>query len=172
MTTILDIYLNTCRQSFIDHFPQQLRRQQLSQTMSGFLELPIDIIRCVCDHLPLDALVALKLTHTTLRNIVGNGNLRQFKISPSRCEKRAIKALKSPPLAGWRYCYACNATIATRAFNSGNGAACRPRSSGQPVVELPSWLCSWHVGRLTRYVTPWYELHILSHSSPDLLPPL
>jgi hypothetical protein len=127
--------------------------------MSPLLYLPEELLLAVCGYLPVDALLALKLAHSTFNNglWVDPQSWPKHKISP--CARLAISTYLTPPEPSptHKRCILCNAKYPTSMFCSSSSPICTPRSlipqdSEVEVLVLPSRLCCWHASRLTRLV--------------------
>jgi hypothetical protein len=119
------------------------------------LDLPPEMVLEICNHLPLDGTLAMKLTHPILyRTIPLTPRLKNTTLSD--CARLAIRTYLSRPTpkpARIR-CILCKAVYPVSSFNSSNSPACAPASLGPQtqVIELPQRLCAWHVGRLARII--------------------
>ncbi|KAF7568299.1 F-box domain containing protein [Pyrenophora tritici-repentis] len=123
---------------------------------TSLLDLPPELILEIHDHLSLDALLALKLTHPRLHQIIRLD--RQRWQSPlSHCSHRAIQLYLalSTAKASHRFCRLCAATIPVSMFNSSTSPAfiqAADTDDFQNIIELPPGICALHVSRLMRVV--------------------
>jgi hypothetical protein len=128
-----------------------------SPTLS-LLDLPPELVLVIADHLPPDAVLALKLSHRILYYSLPLS--ARFKSLPlSHCARLAIRShLSQPnPKPSHQRCVLCKAVYPLSSFKSSNSPACAPSPLGTDaqqteIVELPHRLCAWHVGRLARIV--------------------
>lgn len=124
----------------------------------NLLLLPNELLFQVTDHLPLDAILALKLTHRQLNSSLPL--LPHVKNRPlNRCARYAIERLLTPPeeQAVHLRCILCKMVYPRSMFTSSASPACLPvafrHDEPKPdVVEIPPSFCAWHVGRLARVV--------------------
>lgn len=127
--------------------------------MSPILFLPRELLFAICAYLPVDGLLALKLTHPIVHD--------RLRIDPQSwpehkiplCARLAIRTYLAPlnPAPTHEWCILCHAKYPTSMFCSSSSPICTRRSHIQPdseveVLELPPRLCCWHAGRLTRLV--------------------
>jgi hypothetical protein len=113
----------------------------------------------VADHLPPDAILALKLTHPLLNSTLAL-TPRPRATPLSNCARLAMRTYLSKPLSNPTHmrCVLCKALYPIAMFNSSFSPACVPQpfpefGGPQPaVVELPQRFCAWHVGRLAKIV--------------------
>ncbi|KAF1831444.1 hypothetical protein BDW02DRAFT_591120 [Decorospora gaudefroyi] len=122
----------------------------MPSTAMSFINLPAELILEIHDHLPLDALLALKLTHPRLNEIVPLDS-RRWQSKPSDCSHRAICTYLAPsiPRSSHMRCVLCKATYPVSMFKSSSSPACVPTTQADEaqqmdVVELPSRVCCWH----------------------------
>ena len=122
------------------------------------LLLPIELLFELSDHLPLDSILALKLTHRVLNdNLPTLPRLRNRTLD--RCSRFAIERLHISPneAPAHQRCILCKIVYPQAMFTSSSSPACLPIrfEEGAPrteVVQLPKGFCSWHVGRLARVI--------------------
>ncbi|KAH8704576.1 hypothetical protein GQ44DRAFT_716539 [Phaeosphaeriaceae sp. PMI808] len=124
-------------------------------TNTSLLALPPELLIIVSDYLPLDGILALKLTHRLLNATLPLPRNRDM----SNCAYLAIRTYLSRPeqSSSHRRCILCKKLYPISIFQSSNSPAClliAPRGVSQQldVVELPQRLCSWHIGRLARVI--------------------
>jgi hypothetical protein len=136
--------------------PQPNEQAIMVPTTAYFTNLPTELIIDITDRLPLDAILALKLTQRRLNSILRLD--QQCRQAPrSRCTQRAIQIYLAPsssPLSH-RYCIMCEATVPVENFKSPHSSACLPVATASiphDVVELPSRVCFAHVARFTRSI--------------------
>lgn len=124
--------------------------------------LPIEIIFEICDHLPLDGILSLTLTHIHFRTLLSSLP-RAKHTTPSDCARLAIRAYLDSPLtaASHQRCILCKKLYPLSMFTSASSPACRPLRSAsastspqhnREVIPLPHKMCAWHVARLARKV--------------------
>lgn len=126
-----------------------------SKLLLGF---PTELILEVADHLPLDGILALKLTHPILNDTLSLAS--RFKNTTlTNCARLAIRTYLARPnvTSTHRRCILCKQVYPVSLFSSSSSPACAPISFTEDVqqtevVELPHRLCSWHVGRLARII--------------------
>lgn len=122
------------------------------------LQLPPELLLELSDFLPLDGILALKLTHSILNNTLPVlPRLRNRTLDP--CAQYAIERYRAPPheRRHQRRCNLCKKIYPISQFSSSSSPACLPLAFYQDgprpeVVELPNSFCAWHVGRLARVV--------------------
>jgi hypothetical protein len=124
---------------------------------TSLLSLPPELILDLSGFLPPDGILALKLTHRYLNEIVPF--LPPPKDTPfSECARVALRYYLSrpDPKPSHLRCILCKAVYPIDLFKSSSSPACVSDAisdaSQTAVVELPQRLCSWHVGRLARVV--------------------
>jgi len=127
----------------------------------GLTSLPPELLLEICDHLPVDGLLALKLTSSNFNNALPHSP-RARNTTLSDCARLAIRTyLASPhPKPSHMRCILCKAVYPLEFFNPATSPAhsMLTQSAGQPeVVALPDRMCAWHVGRLANIV----------HTGPD-----
>ncbi|KAF1938305.1 hypothetical protein EJ02DRAFT_425848 [Clathrospora elynae] len=127
-------------------------------TTKSLLNVPPELVLEVTDHLPLDGVLALKLTHSRLDEILAL-DARRWNTTLSDCARLAIRTYLSPstPKASHSRCILCKSVYPISLFKSSSSPACMPimptnDNQHADIVELPSRVCSWHVGRLARVV--------------------
>jgi hypothetical protein len=130
----------------------------MASTKPDFLGLPPELLLEICDYLPPDAILSLKLTHSILNHTLPIlPRLRNKTLS--ECSRFAIERLRispnAPPAA--MRCMICKRKYPLNMFISSSSPACEPRIffEGVPrleVVDLPPFFCAWHVGRLARVI--------------------
>jgi len=139
---------------------QQLPRPSVQATVAPttapFMSLPTELVLEISDHLPLDAILALKLTQRRL-NYILRLDQQRWQAPRSRCTQRAIHTYLAPSTSkpSHRYCILCKATCPFNSFKSSNSSACLPLaivSIPHDVVELPPRVCFCHVARFTRTI--------------------
>jgi hypothetical protein len=111
------------------------------------LQLPPELLLELSDFLPVDGILALKLTHSILNNTLpALPRLRNRTLD--RCARYAIERHRAPPHQTRQQlrCILCKViypmACLSPAFDQGG-----PRPE---VMELPASFCAWHVGRLAR----------------------
>ncbi|ENI04543.1 hypothetical protein COCC4DRAFT_50693 [Bipolaris maydis ATCC 48331] len=120
----------------------------MSSDATSFHGLPAELMRDICDFLPLDALLALKLTAPRLNSTIRlDPRRRQDALSP--CARRAIHSYLNPSLSkpDQQHCRLCNTAYSMAMFSSSASPACIPMkltTTPHDVVQLPSNVCSWH----------------------------
>jgi hypothetical protein len=125
---------------------------------TSLVSLPPELIFVVSDFLPVDGILALKLTHRKFNETLFLAP--RLKNEPiSDCAHLAIRTFLSRPSPKPSHirCILCKAVYPISSFRSSSSPACVPISSGEDeqqieVVELPQRLCSWHVSRLARVI--------------------
>jgi hypothetical protein len=125
----------------------------------SLINLPPELILDISDHLPVDAIVALQLTHRKFKKILPVPP-RLKNTTLSDCALLAIRAYLLPtnPKPSHLRCILCKAVYPLTMFRSSSNPAFTPNSSvadahhQTEVVELPPRMCSWHVGRLARII--------------------
>ncbi|KAJ5025881.1 hypothetical protein PSV08DRAFT_362653 [Bipolaris maydis] len=133
----------------------------MSSDATSFHGLPAELMRDICDFLPLDALLALKLTAPRLNSTIRlDPRRRQDALSP--CARRAIHSYLNPSLSkpDQQHCRLCNTAYSMAMFSSSASPACIPMkltTTPHDVVQLPSNVCSWHVSRLARVIHTGYS---------------
>lgn len=122
------------------------------------ISLPPELIYEISDHLPPDAILALKFTHPILNATLPLAP-RLKNTTLSSCARLAIRTYLTCPEPKPTHirCILCKATYPSHIFNSSSSPACVPLSfvnDGPPpeIIELPRRFCAWHVGRLARIV--------------------
>jgi hypothetical protein len=133
-------------------------RIAMSSATASFMSLPPELILDIRDHLPLDAILALKLTHPRLNKTLAL-NPTRGQAPLSDCARLAVRTYLSPstPKPSQHRCILCKANYPTNMFNSSNSPACLPVTAANnaqqiEIIELPPRVCCWHVGRLARIV--------------------
>lgn len=129
----------------------------------SLLSLPPELILEIADYLPLDGILALKLTHRILTySLPMAPRLRNQTLS--QCTRLALRNYLAKPVPNPTHlrCILCKAVYPLKTFQSSSSPACVSVSSefdveDADVVKLPQRLCAWHVGRLARIV----------HTEPD-----
>lgn len=123
----------------------------------SLLSLPPELILELGVFLPPDGILALKLTHPYLNEILPF--LPPPKDTPfSECARIAVRYYLSPPdpEPSHLWCILCKAIYPIDLFKSSSSPACvsdpLEDASQVDVVELPQRLCSWHVGRLAHVI--------------------
>ncbi|KAF2751447.1 hypothetical protein M011DRAFT_114598 [Sporormia fimetaria CBS 119925] len=136
--------------------PAQLAGRQPPSTL---LNLPTELIYEVADLLPLDAILALKLTHRVLDNTLDLRRWAKKKKPLTSCTRLAIRTyLAEPdPSPTQIRCILCKTVYPSALFSSSSSPMCIPvfnsnNSSRSEIIELPPRFCAWHVGRLTKVV--------------------
>jgi hypothetical protein len=127
--------------------------------MSPLLRLPQELVLTVCAYLPLDGLLALKLSHSNFNHILSLDSQAQPEHKISACARLAIRTYlisADPPPTHMR-CILCKAQYPMSMFFSSSSPICARGSllqedSEAEVLELPSRMCCWHASRLTRLV--------------------
>ncbi|KAL5413686.1 hypothetical protein PMIN03_003574 [Paraphaeosphaeria minitans] len=122
------------------------------------LLLPPELLFELSNFLPLDGILALKLTHSVLNNTLpAIPHLRNRTLD--RCAQFAMERYRTSPHGDrqQRRCILCKKNYPTSQFFSSSSPACLPlafdHDGPRPeVVELPDSFCAWHVGRLARVV--------------------
>jgi hypothetical protein len=119
------------------------------------LGLPPEIILEICDFLPPDGTLALKLTHPVLYNIIPlMPRLKNTTLSD--CARLAIRTYLSRPTLQPTHmrCILCKAVYPISSFKSSSSPACEMTSleDQTQIIKLPQRLCAWHVSRLARIV--------------------
>jgi hypothetical protein len=130
----------------------------MTLTSASLLSLPPELIFAVGDFLPLDGILALKLTHRKFNEtLLLTPRLKSKPISD--CARLAIRTYLSRPNPKPSHirCILCKAVYPISSFKSSSSPACMPISLGEgsqdvEVVELPQRLCSWHVSELARVI--------------------
>jgi hypothetical protein len=125
---------------------------------ASLVTLPPELILDISDHLPVDAIVALQLTHRKLHETLPiPPRLKESTLS--KCAHLAIRTYLSPPDRRHSHlrCILCKAVYPISMFKSSSSPACLPVSfveaaQDTDVVELPQRMCSWHVSRLARII--------------------
>lgn len=125
---------------------------------ADLLHLPPELLLEICDHLPPDAVLSLKLTHSIFNTLLpALSRLKGKRIS--KCARYAIEryCIPSDACRSRLRCILCKCTYPISSFNSSNSPACLPVSflenSPKPeVVEIPHSFCALHVSRLARIV--------------------
>lgn len=129
--------------------------RSMAASISTLLRLPPELIFEINSYLPPDATLALKLTHSVLNNTLPWLSQLRNK-DRSSCARFAVERLCAPSygFAHQPRCFCCNVQYPADMFLSSSSPACKehPRGKDVAVVELPPYLCSWHVGRLVRDV--------------------
>jgi hypothetical protein len=141
----------------LDHpLPPPNAHASMSTATASFMSLPPELVLEIRDHLPLDAILALKLTHPRLNETLSLDSLR-WQSAPSNCARLAIRTYLSPPAPkpSQLRCILCKANYPSNMFGSSNSPACLPitavnNAQQTEVIELPPRVCCWHVGRLAR----------------------
>jgi hypothetical protein len=126
--------------------------------LPNLLRLPPELIYEIADHLPPDAILALKLTHRYLNSILSLKS-RMRNVTLSSCARLALRTYLSNPTQNATHmrCILCKAVYPLNIFSSSSSPACVPLSLSPQgprpeVVELPRRFCAWHVGRLAKIV--------------------
>ena len=121
----------------------------------NLLGLPPEMILEICDFLPPDGTLALKLTHPVLHNTIPLAP-RLKNTTVSDCARLAIRTYLSRPTLQPTHmrCILCKAVYPVSSFKSSSSPACETTSSEDQTqtIKLPRRLCAWHVGRLARIV--------------------
>ncbi|PSN74804.1 hypothetical protein BS50DRAFT_462326, partial [Corynespora cassiicola Philippines] len=112
--------------------------------------LPPELIFEICNHLPPDGVLSLKLSHRVMYATIDLD--RYFKnVTLSECSRMAINTyLSKPDPVHPRFrCMACKNIYDSDMFQSKKSRLCIPPSpvDGIPrdeVIELPPRVCSWH----------------------------
>ncbi|EUC42470.1 hypothetical protein COCMIDRAFT_28905 [Bipolaris oryzae ATCC 44560] len=120
----------------------------MSSDATFFHDLPTELILDICDFLPLDALLALKLTAPRLNTMI-RLDPRRWQDVLSPCARRAIHSYlnPSPRKPDQQHCRLCNSAYPVAMFSSSTSPACIPMkltTTPHDVVQLPSNICSWH----------------------------
>jgi hypothetical protein len=130
----------------------------MEHTASSLVTLPPELILDISGHLPMDAIVALQLTHRKLHEILPTPP-RLKESSLSQCARLAIRTYLSPPdqRPSHARCVLCKTVYPISMFESSSSPACLSASFVEAaldtdVVELPQRMCSWHVSRLARII--------------------
>ncbi|KAF1961818.1 hypothetical protein CC80DRAFT_488225 [Byssothecium circinans] len=134
----------------------------------NFLSLPPELLLGMRDFLPPDAILSLKLTHPIFNNTLPSlPDLKTRIITLSPCARFSIERLRilsttAPGLHENRddvrqRCRLCKHIYPLKMFTSSNSPACEVETfvTGNPrpeVVDLPPYVCAWHVARLTRKI--------------------
>lgn len=123
----------------------------------SLLNLPPELILEIADHLPVDGILALKLTHRILNySLPITPRLRNRTLS--QCARLALRNYLAKPVLNPTHlrCILCKAVYPLKTFQSTSSPACASSNEANvddvDVVELPQRLCAWHVGRLARIV--------------------
>ena len=122
------------------------------------LLLPIELLLEVSEYLPVDGILALKLTHRTLNSALPTlSRLRNRTFD--RCARFAIDRLFASPnkSPSQLRCILCKNIYPVTMFASSSSPACLPLAfdpdAPRPeVVKIPNGFCAWHVGRLARVI--------------------
>ncbi|EUC30928.1 hypothetical protein COCCADRAFT_7099 [Bipolaris zeicola 26-R-13] len=114
----------------------------MSSDATSFHNLPTELILDICDLLPLDALLALKLTAPRLNSMI-RLDPRRWQNILSPCARRAIHGYlnPSPPNPDQEHCRCCNTGYQIAMFSSSTSPACIPMkltTTPHVVVQLPS----------------------------------
>ncbi|KAF2844029.1 hypothetical protein T440DRAFT_366274, partial [Plenodomus tracheiphilus IPT5] len=119
--------------------------------------LPQELLFAIWTYLPVDGLLALKLTHPILNDRLRIDPQSWPKHKISQCARLAIRIYLAPPdpEPTQEWCFLCHTKYPTSVFCSSSSSICTRRSHIQQaseveVLELPSRICCWHAGRLTR----------------------
>lgn len=128
----------------------------MSSDVTSFHDLPTELILDICDFLPLDALLALKLTASRLNSMI-RLDPRRWQHALSSCARRAVHSYLnlSPPKPDQQHCRLCNSAYPIAMFSSSTSPACiamKLTTTPHDVVQLSSNVCSWHVSRLARVI--------------------
>lgn len=129
----------------------------MSTAAHTILGLPPELILDISDHLPPDAILALKFAHSTFNNTLPLAP-RLRNITLTDCARLAIRTyLSNPDTSPSRTrCILCKSVYPNALFKASSSSACLPlspvTSSRIDIVELPHRFCSWHVGRLAKVV--------------------
>lgn len=123
----------------------------------SILSLPSELILIIADYLPVDAVLAMRFTHSRLyRSLLLLSRLKSKPISD--CSSLAIRTyLAKRTQRSHVRCISCKTTFPTNFFNSANSPLCTPivnvgSHTPTEVLELPPRLCPWHVDRLVRTI--------------------
>ncbi|OAF99299.1 uncharacterized protein CC84DRAFT_1049726, partial [Paraphaeosphaeria sporulosa] len=114
------------------------------------LQLPPELLLELSDFLPVDGILALKLTHSILNNTLpAIPRLRNRTLD--RCARFAIERHRTLPDEDrqQRRCMLCKKTYPKSQFSSSSSPACLSLAFDQDgprpeVVELPDSFCAWH----------------------------
>ncbi|KAF2995586.1 hypothetical protein E8E13_004636 [Curvularia kusanoi] len=124
------------------------------------LSLPPELILTIADHLPIDAILALKLSHRILHSTLPvTPRLQNLTLSP--CARLALRTYLAKPVSNPTHqrCLLCKAVYPLKSFHSSSSPVCSASLSfsgadvqDPNILKLPQGLCTWHVGRLVRIV--------------------
>ncbi|CAI6337392.1 unnamed protein product [Periconia digitata] len=128
----------------------------MPQPKPPLLKLPPELLLEVARYIPTDAIISLKLTHRTLNTAFPSLPLLLQKQPLSECSRFAIERLLCPPDPDTKRCFVCRKRYPAYMFSSTKSPVCAPPSHrstpSTEIVDLPSFFCAWHVGRLVRIV--------------------
>jgi len=135
-----------------------LESNDMTTATLTLLNIPLELILEISNHLPPDGILALKFTHPILNATLPLAPCLK-NITLSTCARMAVRTyLARPDLQPTHIrCILCKTTYPSSLFNSSSSPACVAlsfmNSEHHPeVVELPQRFCAWHVGRLARVV--------------------
>lgn len=118
--------------------------------------LPPELILEISDYLPLDGILALKLTDPSFNNVLPLAP-RARNSTLSDCARLAIRTYLASPLPEPSHmrCILCKAVYPIETFlpSSSPAYSMFAQSAGQSRTGvLPGRICAWHVGSLARIV--------------------
>lgn len=130
----------------------------MAPSVPYLLLLPVELVLEISDHLPLDGILALKLTHRILDDGLPTiPRLRNGALNA--CSRFAIERLRASPSQSPERsrCILCKMVYPSTVFASSNSPACLTVEFEQvaprpEVVEIPKAFCSWHVGSLAKVI--------------------
>ncbi|KAF2844873.1 hypothetical protein T440DRAFT_361971, partial [Plenodomus tracheiphilus IPT5] len=114
--------------------------------------LPPEVILDICDHLPLDDVLSLTLTHVQFQHVLSSLP-RARNATPSDCARFAIRAYLNAlgPAGSHQRCIRCKKDYPVDMFTSANSPAWRALEAAvehTPSVQLPARVCAHHLGAL------------------------
>jgi hypothetical protein len=111
--------------------------------------LPVELIIEISSYLAVDALLAMKLAHPILNQVVLLDNRR--KESLTRCAHLFTRDrfTQLPAAPAHRRCVLCKAMYPPSMFRSPDNGATEPLAD---LLGIPYGVCSWHVGSIMRVV--------------------
>lgn len=127
--------------------------------MASLLRLPTELLLQIHEYLPPDAILALKLSHPLLNEVLPQLRHLQNKMLTT-CGRFALerhRALSNGNPSHLR-CILCKQIYPADMFTSPSSPACLTTYAPAngilipEIVDLPSHCCAWHVGRLTRVI--------------------
>jgi hypothetical protein len=121
------------------------------------LNLPQELLFDIIARLPFDGILALKLAHPTFNSRLPLDPRSWPKSKISECARLAVCTYLAPPLPAPTHerCILCNALYQKEMFRSSSSPMITRRhpirqNPEVEVLELPSRMCCWHLGRLIR----------------------